>query len=118
MKNENSLLSQDGDYHADPKFPGLQRELMHLHQVSFILHNVPNYLSNSSCSNSVSFQVNEELGSMNPAFKQCSSNGNAIERVLALEIELAEALQAKKKASIQFQRYIITCSNQMHTIIC
>ncbi|XP_058107067.1 uncharacterized protein LOC131250775 isoform X3 [Magnolia sinica] len=36
-----------------------------------------------------------------PAFQ---GSGNALERVLALEIELAEALQAKKKSSIHFQR--------------
>ncbi|KAK3230802.1 hypothetical protein Dsin_002683 [Dipteronia sinensis] len=78
MKNENSLVSQD-DHHFDPKFPGLQRELMQLHK------------------------VNEELGSICPVFNRCSSTGNAIERVLALEIELAESLQAKKKSSIQFQ---------------
>ncbi|KAL5779601.1 hypothetical protein ACOSQ2_010338 [Xanthoceras sorbifolium] len=78
MKIENSLVSQD-DHHFDPKFPGLQRELMQLHK------------------------VNEELGSICPAFNQCSSSGNAIERVLALEIELAESLQVKKKSSIQFQ---------------
>ncbi|CAD6267539.1 unnamed protein product [Miscanthus lutarioriparius] len=33
-------------------------------------------------------------------------SGNALERVLALELELAEALQAKKKTDILFQRDI------------
>lgn len=52
------------------------------------------------------FQVNEELGSIFPLFKEFSSSGNALERVLALEIELAEALRSKKKPSMHFQRYI------------
>jgi hypothetical protein len=50
-------------------------------------------------------QANEELGSMFPLFNEFSGSGNALERVLALEIELAEALQAKKRSSILFQRY-------------
>ncbi|XP_030453539.1 protein MLP1 [Syzygium oleosum] len=78
MKNENWLLSQD-DHFADPKFPELQRELMRLDK------------------------ANEELGSKFPLFNEISGGGNALERVLALEIELAEALQAKKKSTIQFQ---------------
>ncbi|KAI6687686.1 hypothetical protein NL676_024514 [Syzygium grande] len=78
MKNENWLLSQD-DHFADPKFPELQRELMRLDE------------------------ANEELGSKFPMFNEISGGGNALERVLALEIELAEALQAKKKSTIQFQ---------------
>ncbi|XP_048131105.1 repetitive organellar protein [Rhodamnia argentea] len=78
MKNENWLLSQD-DHVADPKFPELQRELMRLDK------------------------ANEELSSKFPLFNEMSGGGNALERVLALEIELAEALQAKKKSTIQFQ---------------
>ncbi|KAL3733239.1 hypothetical protein ACJRO7_022723 [Eucalyptus globulus] len=78
MKNENWLLSQD-DRVADPKFPELQRELMRLDK------------------------ANEELSSKFPSFNEISGGGNALERVLALEIELAEALQAKKKSMIQFQ---------------
>ncbi|KAA8522524.1 hypothetical protein F0562_013115 [Nyssa sinensis] len=77
MKKENSLLQND--HHLDPKFEGLQRELMQLNQ------------------------ANEELGSIFPLFNEFASSGNALERVLALEIELAEALQAKKKSSIHFQ---------------
>ena len=50
--------------------------------------------------------MNEELGRIFPLFKEFSSGGNSLERVLALEIELAEALQAKKKPSSHFQRYI------------
>nr|ABK94205.1 unknown [Populus trichocarpa] len=48
-------------------------------------------------------KANEELGSMFPLFNEFSGSGNALERVLALEIELAEALQAKKRSSILFQ---------------
>jgi hypothetical protein len=44
---------------------------------------------------------------MFPLFNEFSGSGNALERVLALEIELAEALQAKKRSSILFQRYAI-----------
>ncbi|KAK9271314.1 hypothetical protein L1049_026904 [Liquidambar formosana] len=77
MKNENSFFPQDD--HFDPNLWGLQRELMQLHK------------------------ANEELGSIFPLFNEFSGSGNALERVLALEIELAEALQAKKKSSIHFQ---------------
>lgn len=78
MKNDNSLLPQDG-HQFDTNFEGLQKELMTLHK------------------------ANEELGSIFPLFNEFSGSGNALERVLALEIELAEALQAKKRSSIQFQ---------------
>jgi hypothetical protein len=52
-------------------------------------------------------QANQELGKMFHVFNKFSVSGNALERVLALEIELAETLQAKKKSSIQFQRYTL-----------
>ncbi|EEF48446.1 ATP binding protein, putative [Ricinus communis] len=77
MKNENSLLQND--HYFDKKFPALQSEFMQLQK------------------------ANEELGSMFPLFNEFSGSGNALERVLALEIELAEALQAKKISSIHFQ---------------
>ncbi|KAL9275774.1 hypothetical protein AKJ16_DCAP16448 [Drosera capensis] len=48
-------------------------------------------------------KVNKELGSISPAFNDFSENSNPIERVLALELELADALQAKRKSSILFQ---------------
>ena len=51
-------------------------------------------------------KVNEELGSIFPFFNEFSGRGNALERVLALEMELADALRAKKKSSINFQRYV------------
>ncbi|XP_057442265.1 uncharacterized protein LOC130733988 [Lotus japonicus] len=78
MRNENMLPPVDG-HRREPCFPGLQRELMQLHE------------------------ANQELGNKFPVFNKISVSGNALERVLALEIELAEALQAKKKSSIQFQ---------------
>ncbi|KAK9903057.1 hypothetical protein M0R45_001308 [Rubus argutus] len=78
MKHENMLLPLD-DHHFDSNFPGLQRDLMQLNK------------------------VNDELGSIFPLFNEFSCSGNALERVLALEIELAEALQAKKKSTFQFQ---------------
>ncbi|KAK4559635.1 hypothetical protein RGQ29_008728 [Quercus rubra] len=78
MKHENTILPQD-DNDFFSKFPGLQRELMQLRK------------------------ANEELGSIYPLYNEFSSSGNALERVLALEIELAEALQEKKKSTIHFQ---------------
>ncbi|GMH01091.1 hypothetical protein Nepgr_002930 [Nepenthes gracilis] len=78
MKSENSHLSE-GNHPFEPYTRGLQRELTMLGK------------------------VNEELGSISPEFNDFSSGGNSVERVLALELELAEALQAKKKSSLQFQ---------------
>lgn len=49
-------------------------------------------------------KANEELRSMFPLYSEISSGGNALERVLALEIELADALRAKHKSKINFQR--------------
>ncbi|XP_028757470.1 coiled-coil domain-containing protein 18 isoform X2 [Neltuma alba] len=77
MKNENLFTSVD-DCNFESSFPGLQRELMQLHE------------------------ANQELGDVCPVFNEISVSGNALERVLALEIELAGALQAKK-SSLQFQ---------------
>ncbi|MED6137862.1 hypothetical protein PIB30_068957 [Stylosanthes scabra] len=55
---------------------------------------------------------NQEFGNILPVFKEISVGGNALERVLALEIdELAEAIQAEKKSSIQFQRYTLLLRN-------
>ncbi|GAB4845239.1 hypothetical protein Ancab_038648 [Ancistrocladus abbreviatus] len=77
MKSDNSLLSEDCLQFA-PNVEGLHRELTHLEK------------------------VNEELGNLSSVYNDFSSCGNSIERVLALELELAEALQTKK-SSIQFQ---------------
>ena len=41
-------------------------------------------------------QANEHLGNIFPLFKDFPGTGNALERVLALELELAESLQVKK----------------------
>ncbi|KAE8726748.1 hypothetical protein F3Y22_tig00006365pilonHSYRG00038 [Hibiscus syriacus] len=79
LKNENMVLSKRTQ-HFNTKFPGLQQELMQLDK------------------------VNEELGSIFHLFNEYSETGNALERVLALELELSEALQTKKKSSILFQR--------------
>ncbi|XP_017241313.1 uncharacterized protein LOC108214054 [Daucus carota subsp. sativus] len=76
MKNENSHFSQANH---DPYVQDLQRELMHLNK------------------------ANQDLESMFPWFQNCLGSGNALERVLALEIELAEALRAKKTSSLHIQ---------------
>ncbi|KAF9608198.1 hypothetical protein IFM89_007820 [Coptis chinensis] len=79
MKSEN-LVSLPLDVHQfEPVFHGLQRQLLQLHK------------------------ANEQLGNIFPLFNEFPGSGNAFERVLALEIELAEALQAKKKSKIHFQ---------------
>ncbi|KDP32713.1 hypothetical protein JCGZ_12005 [Jatropha curcas] len=90
MKNENSFLEDDHDFQQ--KFPALQRELVQLEK------------------------VNEELGSMFPLFNEISGSGNALERVLALEIELAEALQAKKRSSINFQSSFLKQHNDEEAV--
>ncbi|GLT32946.1 hypothetical protein SLA2020_075730 [Shorea laevis] len=91
MKNENLLLSQE-DHQFDSKFPDLQRELMQLHK------------------------VNEELGTIYPLFNEYSGTGNALERILALEIELAGALQNKRKSSINFQSSFLKQHNDEEAI--
>ncbi|KAG7655150.1 NT-type C2 domain [Arabidopsis suecica] len=78
MKNENLLEPQD-DNDSDTRFPGLEQELMQLRQAK------------------------EELQSIFPLSQENFSCGNALERVLALEIELAEALRGKKKSTTHFQ---------------
>lgn len=79
MKNENLLESQD-DNDSETRFPGLEQELMQLRQAK------------------------EELQSIFPLSHENYSCRNALERVLALEIELAEALRGKQKHStIHFQ---------------
>ncbi|CAL1362775.1 unnamed protein product [Linum trigynum] len=77
MKNENSFLQDDS--FIEQKFPDLQSELQRLQQ------------------------ANEELGRRFPSFKEFSGSGNSIDRVLALEMELAEALQVKNQSEIHFQ---------------
>ncbi|KAG8377348.1 hypothetical protein BUALT_Bualt08G0023800 [Buddleja alternifolia] len=77
MKNENTVFNIGHD--VDPGVEVSEREIMQLHK------------------------ANEELRSMFPLFNEISSGGNALERVLALEIELAEAMKSKNKSSVQFQ---------------
>ncbi|XP_038715815.1 interaptin-like isoform X2 [Tripterygium wilfordii] len=91
MKNDNLFLQNDA--HLDSKFPGLQRELMQLQK------------------------ANEELGSMFPLYNQYSSCGNALERVLALEIELAESLQAKKRSSMHLQSSFLKQHNDEEAVL-
>uniref|UniRef100_A0A0E0EX00 C2 NT-type domain-containing protein n=1 Tax=Oryza meridionalis TaxID=40149 RepID=A0A0E0EX00_9ORYZ len=80
LKNENlsPLLPLDINL-IDPSLSGLERALSQLDM------------------------ANEHLRSIFPSFKELPGSGNALERVLALELELAEALQAKKKTDILFQ---------------
>ncbi|KAF8686146.1 hypothetical protein HU200_043679 [Digitaria exilis] len=80
LKNENMshLLPLDVNL-IDPSLSGLERTLSQLDM------------------------ANEHLQSIFPSFKELPGSGNALERVLALELELAEALQAKKKTDILFQ---------------
>ncbi|KAH6827871.1 hypothetical protein C2S53_015793 [Perilla frutescens var. hirtella] len=77
MKNENTVFNIEHD--VDPDFQVTQREITQLHK------------------------ANEELRSMFPLFDEISSGGNALDRVLALEMELAEALKVKNKSKLQFQ---------------
>ncbi|PIA48008.1 hypothetical protein AQUCO_01400535v1 [Aquilegia coerulea] len=77
MKNENSNSLPLDVNQFEPVFHDLQRQILQLHK------------------------ANEHLGSIFPLFQEFPGSGNALERVLALEIELAEALQAKKKSNIQ-----------------
>ncbi|CAM8981599.1 unnamed protein product [Rhodiola kirilowii] len=77
MKRENSDL-QDGGI-CEPTYLDLQKEIMLLDK------------------------ANEELGNQYPFYNEFTDNRNALERVLALELELAEALQAKKKSTFNFQ---------------
>ncbi|CAA7401748.1 unnamed protein product [Spirodela intermedia] len=81
MKNENleSLLPADEQQPLDPSIRGLEKELLQLEK------------------------ANQRLGMIFPSFQEFPGHGNALERVLALELELAEALQAKKKPEIVFQ---------------
>ncbi|KAF6149246.1 hypothetical protein GIB67_026102 [Kingdonia uniflora] len=78
LKNENLGSLSKHENHFETPFQGLQRELLQLHK------------------------VNEQLGRIFPLFNQFFDSGNALERVLALELELAESLQAKK-SNVHFQ---------------
>ncbi|KAL6511642.1 hypothetical protein OROGR_021239 [Orobanche gracilis] len=86
MKNDNKSFSIS--HNVDPDLQFQQREIMKLHK------------------------ANEELGSMFPFFNENPDGGNAVERVLAFEIELAEALKAKNKSNIIFQSSLLKQSDE------
>ncbi|XP_021714839.1 GRIP and coiled-coil domain-containing protein 2-like [Chenopodium quinoa] len=77
MRSENTLLEDEKS--VEQYHEGLRSEQMHLEKVT------------------------QELSDMSSLYNDSSRSGNSVERVLALELELAEALQAKKKSTIQFQ---------------
>ncbi|CAH9128270.1 unnamed protein product [Cuscuta epithymum] len=78
LKNENSQreLLVPKDHFFNPDFEASQRELEQLQK------------------------TNEDLGSMFPLFNEITTSGKALEGVIALEVELAEALKAKTKPNI------------------
>ncbi|XP_068642903.1 uncharacterized protein [Aristolochia californica] len=88
LKDEisDSLLSLD-EHNMGSDVHGLHRELLQLHL------------------------ANERLGTIFPLFKEFSGSENALERVLALEIELSEALQSNKKSIIHFQSSFLKLYN-------
>ncbi|XP_073021991.1 uncharacterized protein [Primulina eburnea] len=77
MKKEN--IDFHIDHEVDPNLQVPQREIIQLEK------------------------ANEELRNMFPLFNDISSSGNALKRVLDLEIALAESLKANKKLNTQFQ---------------
>ncbi|KAJ3673769.1 hypothetical protein LUZ60_005761 [Juncus effusus] len=93
LKSENIsyLIPQEGDQN-DPSLHGLERALSQLDT------------------------ANEHLGSIFPSFKELSGSGNALERVLALELELAEALQEKKRTDTRFQSSFLKQHNDEEAI--
>jgi len=108
MRSENALLATDDS--VGPDFEGLQREQMYLEKVK-LSHPATGLAHGAAITHSIidvkfSPQVSEELGNMSSVYSDSSRSGNSVERVLALELELAESLQAKakKKSGIQFQR--------------
>lgn len=56
------------------------------------------------------------MGNIFPSFKELAGSGNSLERVLALELELAEALQEKKRTDTRFQRYVMSIPNPLHVV--
>lgn len=116
MKNENlGSIHPHEQQHCQSIFQGLKREQLQLHKVytglqqctPLIFLNLIFFIWIIICTVRFSFflQTNEELGSIFPLFSEFSSCGNALERVLALEMELAESLKTKKKSG--FQRLVI-----------
>ncbi|KAL8267396.1 hypothetical protein R6Q59_004740 [Mikania micrantha] len=101
MKNKRSILTM---MTCESTFQDFERELMQLHKVIRTMFSI-------SCKTlkaivliiSLLVKANEELEGMYPRFKDFMGDGNALGRVLALEIELAGALMVKKNSSVQFQ---------------
>lgn len=91
MKTDNLFLKNE--YELDPDIAYLQKEVAQLNE------------------------VNEQLKCKFPTFIECQSNGNALERVLALEIELAESLQSAQKSSVQFQSSFIKQHNDEQAVL-
>ncbi|RZR88372.1 hypothetical protein BHM03_00015943 [Ensete ventricosum] len=85
LKNENlsSLIPLD-DHQSVTSLLGLERDLL---------------------------QLDMQLGSIFPLFKELPGNGNALERVLSLELELAETLRTKKKADFCLQSLFLKQHN-------
>ncbi|XP_068642902.1 uncharacterized protein [Aristolochia californica] len=120
LKDEisDSLLSLD-EHNMGSDVHGLHRELLQLHLVCELLKHFPlpcvvnsqtfNWLTTSK--NWWPKQANERLGTIFPLFKEFSGSENALERVLALEIELSEALQSNKKSIIHFQSSFLKLYN-------
>lgn len=73
MIHDNSPFPEN--YNFDPSCQGLQKEFMQLNK------------------------ANGELGTLFPSFQEFPNSGNAVERVLAFELKLAEALQSEQKSS-------------------
>ncbi|XP_047340825.1 interaptin-like [Impatiens glandulifera] len=91
MKSDNLFLKSECE--LDPDIAYLQKEVAQLDE------------------------VNEQLKCKFPTFIECQSNGNALERVLALEIELAESLQSKQKSTVQFQSSFIKQHNDEQAVL-
>ncbi|KAF3326403.1 putative leucine-rich repeat-containing protein [Carex littledalei] len=89
--NLSSLLPLEAD-EIEPSLHGLERALSQLDM------------------------ANEHLGSIFPTFKELAGSGNSLERVLALELELAEALQEKKRTDTRFQSSFLKQHNDDEAI--
>ncbi|XP_009381001.2 protein NETWORKED 1B-like [Musa acuminata AAA Group] len=93
LRNENlSSLIPLEDHQGVPSLRGLERDLSQLDM------------------------ANEQLRSIFPLFNELPGSGNALERVLALELELAEALQTKKKADLHFQSSFLKQHNDEEAV--
>ncbi|KAJ6681741.1 MYOSIN HEAVY CHAIN-RELATED PROTEIN [Salix koriyanagi] len=98
-----ALINQDRLLHNDMKHLAIINDHFRAESLKSSMDHLSNELERMKNENSLSLQkANEELGSIFPLFNEFSGSGNALERVLALEIEIAEALQAKKRSSNLF----------------